>query len=202
MRQLGLGSCHFRSHCVDDARGAVSTYHKGRPAFPSVLVFASLPRYPHCYSEYQATTLQSLHHDITSSHAFLSAAEESPHTLPLSSGPLQDHIRYDSLRQSLYTNRSHCIVHHLGPSLPLQEQHCKSIVNMTSTLPNPPQGARLPRNDSFSTEDITRAFKASATKPRNNLSLSIVKHDETSPPPPSPLDSRPASSFGLPERRR
>ncbi|TKA70150.1 hypothetical protein B0A55_06534 [Friedmanniomyces simplex] len=33
---------------------------------------------------------------------------------------------------------------------------------------------QLPRNDSFSAADIHKAFKASASKPRNDLSLRIV----------------------------
>ncbi|KAM0699479.1 hypothetical protein Q7P36_000481 [Cladosporium allicinum] len=72
---------------------------------------------------------------------------------------------------------------------------------MTSTLPQPSETPRLPRNDSFSTDDIARAFQASASKPRNNLSLRVVQQDEICVPPPSPLPSRPASVFGLPERR-
>ncbi|KAM0719328.1 hypothetical protein Q7P37_005233 [Cladosporium fusiforme] len=72
---------------------------------------------------------------------------------------------------------------------------------MTSTLPQPAQAPRLPRNDSFSTDDITRAFQASASKPRNNLSLRVVQADEICVPPPSPLPSRPASVFGIPERK-
>ncbi|KAM0705413.1 hypothetical protein Q7P35_008203 [Cladosporium inversicolor] len=69
---------------------------------------------------------------------------------------------------------------------------------MTSTLPQP---ASLPRNDSFSTDDITRAFQASESKPRNNLSLRVVQADEICVPPPSPLPSRPASVFGFPQRK-
>ncbi|KAI6826584.1 hypothetical protein KC340_g12239 [Hortaea werneckii] len=69
---------------------------------------------------------------------------------------------------------------------------------MTDSMPMPTAGAaQLPRNDSFSTHDIHQAFKASASKPRNNLSLRVVQQDETAPPPPSPLDSRPASAFGF-----
>ncbi|KAL1582643.1 hypothetical protein WHR41_08748 [Cladosporium halotolerans] len=73
---------------------------------------------------------------------------------------------------------------------------------MTSSLPQPAQAPRLPRNDSFSTDDIARAFKASATKPRNDLSLRVAAADEVCVPPPSPLPSRPASTFGLPPQRK
>lgn len=75
---------------------------------------------------------------------------------------------------------------------------------MTSTLPQPTQsGPRLPRNDSFSTDDITRAFQASESKPRNNLNLSLrVAQEEICVPPPSPLPSRPASVFGFPQRKQ
>ncbi|TKA30435.1 hypothetical protein B0A50_02662 [Salinomyces thailandicus] len=75
---------------------------------------------------------------------------------------------------------------------------------MTDTMPLPSNTHdSLPRNDSFSTNDIHEAFKASATKPRNNLSLRVVKQDETAPPPPSPLHSRPVSAFGHgPSHRR
>ncbi|KAI6823797.1 hypothetical protein KC340_g11063 [Hortaea werneckii] len=74
---------------------------------------------------------------------------------------------------------------------------------MTDSMPMPTARAQLPRNDSFSTHDIHQAFKASASKPRNNLSLRVVQQDETAPPPPSPLDSRPASAFGFgPAHRR
>jgi hypothetical protein len=73
---------------------------------------------------------------------------------------------------------------------------------MTSTFPQPSQGgARLPRNDSFSTDDIARAFQASESKPRNNLSLRVVQAEEVCVPPPSPLPSRPASVFGFPQRK-
>ena len=67
---------------------------------------------------------------------------------------------------------------------------------MTSTMPLPSYQTQLPRNDSFSTDDITKAFKDSASKPRNHLSLKVVKQDETSVPPPSPSESRPASVYG------
>ena len=72
---------------------------------------------------------------------------------------------------------------------------------MTSTHPQPTQTTGLPRNDSFSTDDITRAFQASESKPRNNLSLRVVQADEICVPPPSPLPSRPASVFGFPQRK-
>jgi len=72
---------------------------------------------------------------------------------------------------------------------------------MTDTMPTPigptttTGSGTLTRTDSFSTADIHRAFLASATKPRNNLSLRIVQQDETTVPPPSPLlHSRSASS--------
>jgi hypothetical protein len=74
---------------------------------------------------------------------------------------------------------------------------------MTSTLPQPTRTTCLPRNDSFSTDDITRAFQASESKPRNNMNLSlrVVQADEICVPPPSPLPSRPASVFGFPQRK-
>ncbi|KAI7288001.1 hypothetical protein KC345_g158 [Hortaea werneckii] len=78
-----------------------------------------------------------------------------------------------------------------------------TTTTMTDSMPMPTARAQLPRNDSFSTHDIHQAFKASASKPRNNLSLRVVQQDETAPPPPSPLDSRPASAFGFgPPHRR
>jgi len=73
---------------------------------------------------------------------------------------------------------------------------------MISTMPLPQSTDKLPRNDSFSTNDITNAFKASATKPRNHLSLKVVQQDETAVPPPSPHESRPASAYGHREVRR
>ncbi|KAK5119527.1 hypothetical protein LTR85_007627 [Meristemomyces frigidus] len=69
-------------------------------------------------------------------------------------------------------------------------------------MPMPSSGAQLPRNDSFSADDLTKAFKASASKPRNNLSLRIVQKDETTVPPPSPLDSRPSSMYGRTDSHR
>lgn len=77
---------------------------------------------------------------------------------------------------------------------------------MTSTMPQPTK-LTLTRVDSFSTDDLHKsfsnadlhnAFKASAAKPRNHLSLKIVlQATETSPPPPpSPLrESRPSSPW-------
>ncbi|EMC95953.1 hypothetical protein BAUCODRAFT_34716 [Baudoinia panamericana UAMH 10762] len=76
---------------------------------------------------------------------------------------------------------------------------------MTDTMPLPSTTTQLPRNDSFSADDISKAFQASAAKPRNNLSLRIVQQDETLVPPPSPHHSRPStrrSSFcGRPDMR-
>ncbi|KXT03162.1 hypothetical protein AC579_4971 [Pseudocercospora musae] len=72
---------------------------------------------------------------------------------------------------------------------------------MTDTMPMPSSPAQIPRNDSFSAEDLSNAFKASATKPRNDLSLRIApSRDEPSVPPPSPRTSRPSSVYG--DRRR
>ncbi|KAK5138055.1 hypothetical protein LTR08_005853 [Meristemomyces frigidus] len=65
---------------------------------------------------------------------------------------------------------------------------------MTDAMPMPSSATQLARND-FSAEDLTKAFKASDKKPRNHLSLRIVHKDETTVPPPSPLESRSASSF-------
>lgn len=59
---------------------------------------------------------------------------------------------------------------------------------MTESMPLPQNTSQLPRNDSFSTEDIAKAFKASAKKPRNDLSLRIVRQDETEVPPPTPRE--------------
>ncbi|KAH9845801.1 hypothetical protein Tdes44962_MAKER00011 [Teratosphaeria destructans] len=65
---------------------------------------------------------------------------------------------------------------------------------MTDAMPLPSSTTHhIPRNDSFSTDDIHRAFQASASKPRNDLSLRIVQQPEIAPPPPSPLVSRPGS---------
>ena len=63
-------------------------------------------------------------------------------------------------------------------------------------MPMPTYQSQLPRVDSFSTDDITKAFQAAASKPRNHLSIKIVQQDETTVPPPSPLVSRPSSAWG------
>lgn len=72
----------------------------------------------------------------------------------------------------------------------------KTKLKMTDTMPLPTQQSPIPRNDSFSAEDLSKALKASATKPRNELSLRIALHDEPTVPPPSPRESRPASVYG------
>ncbi len=74
---------------------------------------------------------------------------------------------------------------------------------MTDTMPLPSSSTtatHIPRNDSFSAAEIHQAFKASAAKPRNDLSLRVIvahdhDHDKTlAVPPPSPLvGSRPTS---------
>ena len=76
------------------------------------------------------------------------------------------------------------------------EKKSNIYINMTSTMPMPTDQTQLPRVDSFSTDDITKAFQAAATKPRNHLSIKIVQQDETTVPPPSPLVSRPSSAWG------
>jgi hypothetical protein len=58
-----------------------------------------------------------------------------------------------------------------------------------------PRHVQSSRNSSFSDDDITKAFQASAAKPRNHLSLKIVQQEETIAPPTSPLDQR-SSMFG------
>lgn len=57
---------------------------------------------------------------------------------------------------------------------------------MTDLMPSPQSTSGLPRNDSFSTEDIARAFRASALKPRNDRSLRIMREEEIDVPPPTP----------------
>jgi len=66
---------------------------------------------------------------------------------------------------------------------------------MQSQTPTPPSLAptptTLPRNDSFTNSDLTKAFQASARKPRNQLSLKIMQSQDDKPtavPPPSPLE--------------
>ena len=54
---------------------------------------------------------------------------------------------------------------------------------MTDTMPLPTQGSSIPRNDSFSAEDLTKALKASATKSTNELGLRRASQDETAVPP-------------------
>ncbi|KAK5168669.1 uncharacterized protein LTR77_005978 [Saxophila tyrrhenica] len=99
----------------------------------------------------------------------------------------------------LQLQESDTVNNHINDTItPIKPQ----IRTMTSTMPLPTSQTQLPRNDSFSTDDITKAFKASDTKARNHLSLKIVKQDETTVPPPSPHESRPASAYGHREVRR
>jgi len=107
-------------------------------------------------------------------------------------------------RRSHFRHTTHFDLHNSDPT-PKRNPKPKQLPTtiMTDSMPMPTARAQLPRNDSFSTHDIHQAFKASASKPRNNLSLRVVQQDETAPPPPSPLDSRPASAFGFgPAHRR
>jgi hypothetical protein len=70
---------------------------------------------------------------------------------------------------------------------------------MTDTMPMPSQRSTIPRNDSFSAEDLTKALEASASKARNDLSYRL--NDSPSVPPPSPQRSRAPSVYAT-ERRR
>ena len=73
---------------------------------------------------------------------------------------------------------------------------------MLPAMPTPPKLTRNDSTSSFSSADINQAFKDSASKPRNHLSLKVAQADETTVPPPSPLHSRPASAWGhRPERK-
>ncbi|THV64810.1 hypothetical protein D6D19_08617, partial [Aureobasidium pullulans] len=65
------------------------------------------------------------------------------------------------------------------------------LVNMT---PAHPQAASRPRlilrSDSFTHEDLSAAFAASASQPRTkDLKIRIAQKDETPAPPPSPTEA-------------
>ncbi|KAK4613458.1 hypothetical protein CLAFUW4_09190 [Fulvia fulva] len=65
---------------------------------------------------------------------------------------------------------------------------------MTDSMPTPARQTCIPRNDSFSAEDLSKALKASANKPRN-LSIRDI-NDDPAVPPPSPQKSRRSSFYG------
>ncbi|CZT14627.1 uncharacterized protein RCC_00599 [Ramularia collo-cygni] len=62
---------------------------------------------------------------------------------------------------------------------------------MTDTMPQPTQNSSIPRNNSFSAEDLTKALKASATK--KSGAFTSLQQDHSAVPPPSPHHSRPVS---------
>jgi len=128
--------------------------------------------------------------EIDTSPRFIREATRSLPSIPLSNYTTDSyHISLNS-RTRLGSPRLHRRCHLPDTTTqPTTTYHVK----MTSTYPNPTQTSNLPRNDSFSTDDIKRAFQASERKPRNHLSLKIAQTDEPSVPPPSPLQSRPSS---------
>ncbi|KAI5363946.1 hypothetical protein Slin15195_G096010 [Septoria linicola] len=72
---------------------------------------------------------------------------------------------------------------------------------MTDIMPEPTSRSSIPRNDSFSIEDFTNAFKASSSKTKsNNRSYRVADSNVPTVPPPSRSSSRPASMYG--DRRR
>jgi hypothetical protein len=82
-----------------------------------------------------------------------------------------------------------------NPSVLPQVDHRQTIahilVNMT---PAHPQAASRPRlilrSDSFTHEDLSAAFAASASQPRTkDLKIRIAQKDETPAPPPSPTEA-------------
>ncbi|GIZ48273.1 uncharacterized protein RHO25_011453 [Cercospora beticola] len=72
---------------------------------------------------------------------------------------------------------------------------------MTDMMPEPASRTTIPRNDSFSVEDFTNAFKASASKSKTgDRSFRVADSNVPTVPPPSRSSSRPASVYG--DRRR
>ncbi|KAF2213373.1 hypothetical protein CERZMDRAFT_90434 [Cercospora zeae-maydis SCOH1-5] len=72
---------------------------------------------------------------------------------------------------------------------------------MTDMMPEPASRSNIPRNDSFSIEDFTNAFKASAIKSKSgDRSYRTADSNVPTVPPPSRSSSRPASIYG--DRRR
>lgn len=171
------------------------SFHLPSTTFASAFVFISLlvdeallPGV--CCTSRPPSTSQS----SWSEHASASASFSSPDT----TATLTDTHRYspaltDSTRTSERARkpaRKRADHTRLGPSPAHEKQTQAHQPAMTDSMPQPqPHAASIPRNDSFSTEDIARAFRASALKPRNDLSLRIVKHDETMVPPPTPHEA-------------
>ncbi|KAK5004289.1 hypothetical protein LTR28_009112, partial [Elasticomyces elasticus] len=73
---------------------------------------------------------------------------------------------------------------------PNQANKTNATKTMFSTLPSPTYRTHFHHSDFFSYEDIRAAFRASASHPRNNLTIRIAKMDETPAPPPSPVGFR------------
>lgn len=80
--------------------------------------------------------------------------------------------------------------YHTPPNTNKTAPSTKTTAKMTDAMPLPTQRSSIPRNDSFSAEDLTKALKASATK---KSSTNLFSQDHSAVPPPSPHQSRPVS---------
>jgi hypothetical protein len=65
----------------------------------------------------------------------------------------------------------------------LNNSNSHANAKMTDAMPLPAPRTPIPRNDSFSAEDLTKALKAAVNKPRDFLN---VQQDILAVPPPSP----------------
>ncbi|THW34075.1 hypothetical protein D6D21_09751 [Aureobasidium pullulans] len=114
-----------------------------------------------------------------------------PSRLPVSSQQSRKHTpRYSSTY--IKAKRQQLSRHdHVLPQVDHRRTITHILVNMT---PAHPQAASRPRlilrSDSFTHEDLSAAFAASASQPRTkDLKIRIAQKDETPAPPPSPTEA-------------
>lgn len=123
--------------------------------------------------------------------------EKNTHATHLS--PLHTH----DIQCLYYTQRLSPLTNHPPLIIILSIIVTTSSTTMTDMMPEPTSRSTIPRNDSFSVEDITKAFKASASKSKTSeRQYRIADSNVPTVPPPSRSSSRPASIYGAGGDRR
>lgn len=93
----------------------------------------------------------------------------------------------------LLTIKNKPLQHHFIKITTTAPSTVATTTKMTDTMPLPTQHSSIPRNDSFSAEDLTKALKASAKKSSKTQAFAALQQDHSAVPPPSPHQSRPVS---------